>query len=65
MKVNIADAKNILTELIRAVEDGESVTICRSGVPVVDLVLSATNPRQKPKFGTPQEKIVIHDQQAK
>jgi antitoxin (DNA-binding transcriptional repressor) of toxin-antitoxin stability system len=65
MKVNVADAKNILTELIRAVEDGESVTICRRGVPVVDLVLTTTSTGQKPKLGTPQEKMAIHDPEAK
>jgi len=61
MKVNVADAKNILTELIRAVEDGESVTICRRGVPVVDLVRTARGTGEKPKFGTLQGKISIHD----
>ena len=34
----MADAKNKLPELIKAVEDGETVTICRRGVPVVDVV---------------------------
>lgn len=38
MKVSVADAKNKLPELIKAVEDGESVTICRRGRPVVDIV---------------------------
>jgi prevent-host-death family protein len=38
MRVSVADAKNKLPELIKAVEDGEAVTICRHGVPVVDLV---------------------------
>ncbi|PYY14458.1 MAG: hypothetical protein DMG61_09835 [Acidobacteria bacterium] len=38
MKVSVADAKNRLPELIKAAEDGESVTICRRGKPVVDLV---------------------------
>jgi len=31
MKVSVADAKNKLPELIRAAEDGETVTICRVG----------------------------------
>jgi prevent-host-death family protein len=38
MKVSVADAKNKLPELIRAAEDGETVTICRRGVPAVDIV---------------------------
>lgn len=38
MKVSVADAKNRLPELSKAAEDGESVTICRRGKPVVDLV---------------------------
>ena len=39
MKVSVADAKNKLPELIKAVEGGETVTIYRRGVPVVDIVL--------------------------
>lgn len=61
MQVNVADAKNKLPELIKAVEDGESVTICRRGVPVVDLVRTGTSTEEKPKFGTLQGKIAIHD----
>lgn len=61
MKVSVADAKNKLPELIRAVEDGESVTICRRGIPVADLVRSKKSARKKPKFGTLRGKIVIHD----
>ena len=38
MRVSVADAKNKLPELIQAVENGESVTICRRGVAVVDIV---------------------------
>lgn len=38
MQVSVADAKNKLTELIKAVEDGETVTICRREVPVMDVV---------------------------
>jgi prevent-host-death family protein len=37
MKVGVADAKNKLPELIKAVEDGETVTIYRRGVPAVDI----------------------------
>ena len=37
MQVSVADAKNKLPELIKAAESGEPVTICRRGVPVVDI----------------------------
>jgi prevent-host-death family protein len=61
MKVNVADAKNKLPELIKAVEDGESVTICRRGAPVVDIVRTAKAAREKPKFGTLKGKVIIND----
>ena len=38
MKVSVAEAKNRLSALIKAVENGEEITICRHGQPVVDLV---------------------------
>jgi prevent-host-death family protein len=57
MQVNVADAKNRLPELIKAVEDGEAVTICRRGVPVVDLVRTKTASPRKPIFGTMRDKI--------
>jgi prevent-host-death family protein len=38
MQFSVAEAKNHLPKLIKAVEDGESVTICRRGVPVVEIV---------------------------
>jgi len=61
MKVSVADAKNKLPELIKAVEDGEPVTICRRGTPVVDIVRTTKAIRKKPKFGTLRGKVVIHD----
>jgi prevent-host-death family protein len=61
MKVSVAEAKNRLPELIKAVEDGEPVTICRRGTPVVDIIRTATSDREKPKFGTLKDKVVIHD----
>jgi prevent-host-death family protein len=60
MKVSVADAKNKLPELIKAVEDGESVTICRRGKPVVDIVRTAKASR-RPKFGTLKGKIIVND----
>jgi prevent-host-death family protein len=61
MKVSVADAKNKLPELIRAVEDGESVTICRRGVPVADLVRTSKSTGESPKFGTLRGKVVFND----
>ena len=61
MKVSVADAKNKLPELIKAVEDGESVTICRRGKPVVDIVRTSNAKREKPRFGTLKGKVAIHD----
>jgi prevent-host-death family protein len=57
MQVGVADAKNKLSELIKAVEDGETVTICRRGVPVVDLVRTKKASPKKPKFGTLRDRI--------
>jgi prevent-host-death family protein len=61
MQVSVANAKNKLPELIRAVEDGKPVTICRRGVPVVDLVRTK-EPSHKPRIlGTLKGKIQILD----
>ena len=61
MQVSVADAKNKLPELIRAVEGGESVTICRRGVPVADLVRTKEPTRKQRKLGTLRGKIKILD----
>ena len=61
MKVSVANAKNRLPELIKAVEDGEAVTICRRGKPVVDLVRTTTPDEGKRKFGTLRGKIIEID----
>jgi antitoxin (DNA-binding transcriptional repressor) of toxin-antitoxin stability system len=61
MQVSVADAKNKLPELIKAAENGEPVTICRRGVPVVDLVRTQEPSRKKPVFGTLRGKIKISD----
>jgi prevent-host-death family protein len=61
MQVSVADAKNKLPELIKAVEDGEPVTICRRGVPVVDIVRTKTRSTKKPMLGTLRGKIQIVD----
>jgi prevent-host-death family protein len=61
MQVSVAEAKNKLPELIKAVEEGEQVTISRRGVPVVDLVPTKAGENLKPKFGTGRGKIKIND----
>jgi prevent-host-death family protein len=61
MKVSVADAKNKLPKLIKAVEDGEPVTICRRGTPVVDIVRTTKGIQEKPEFGTLKGKVIIHD----
>ena len=62
MQVSVADAKNKLPELIKAVEDGQPVTICRRGVPVVDLVRTKKPTRKKRTLGTLRGKIRVLDQ---
>jgi prevent-host-death family protein len=61
MKISVADAKNKLPKLIKAVESGETVTICRRGVPVVDIVPTKSNKKEKPKFGTLKGLITVND----
>lgn len=61
MQFSVADAKNKLPELIKAVEDGETVTICRRGVPVVDIVPTEAPTKKQPVFGTLKGKIEILD----
>ena len=61
MKVTVADAKNKLPKLIKAVENGESVTICRRGRPVADIVRTKQPTRKKRKLGTLRGKIQILD----
>jgi prevent-host-death family protein len=52
MKISVAEAKNRLPELIKAAENGEAITICRRGKPVVDLVRTSKPAAESPKFGT-------------
>jgi prevent-host-death family protein len=61
MRLNLADARKKLPELIKAVERGEIVTICPRGVPAVDVVRAAAATRKKAKFGTLRGKIKIID----
>jgi prevent-host-death family protein len=61
MQVSVADAKNKLPELIKAVEDGKPVTICRRGVPVVDIVRTEKPSGKKRMLGTLKGKIAVLD----
>jgi prevent-host-death family protein len=61
MKVNVADAKNKLTELLKEVEKGKKVTICRRGKPIADLVRSSNSKRKKPQFGTLKGQGIVID----
>ena len=61
MKVSVAEAKNTLTRLIQKVEKGERVTICRHGMPVVDLVRTEAVEKRPRRFGTLKKKIKILD----
>jgi prevent-host-death family protein len=61
MKVSVAEAKNKLPRLIKAVEDGESVTIYRHGTPVVDIVRTTKAGLEKPMFGTLKDTVTAVD----
>jgi prevent-host-death family protein len=61
MRVSVAEAKDKLPKLIKAVEEGEPVTICRRGKPVVDIVPTKQPSAEKPKFGTLKNRIVVRD----
>lgn len=50
MTVSVTEAKNKLTQLLTAVEQGERVTIERHGRAVAEIVKPST--KRTPKFGT-------------
>jgi prevent-host-death family protein len=56
MDVSIAEAKNQLSQLVRAVESGEPVVITRNGRPVAQLV-PAPITRRKPRLGTMRSRV--------
>ena len=62
MKFSVAEAKNRLPELIKAAEHGETITVCRRGVPVVDIVPAKKPARNKRLLGTLRGKIQVRDQ---
>lgn len=56
MDVSIAEAKNRLPELIRAVEQGERVVITRHGKPVAQ-ILAAPAERRQVRLGGMKDRI--------
>ena len=56
MDVSVAEAKNNLTKLLRAVEEGESVVITRNGKPVAQIVPPPPE-RRKVRLGTMRGRI--------
>jgi prevent-host-death family protein len=61
MEVSVTEARNKLTELIKAAEDGEKVTICRRGVPVADIVRTSQRRPKKRVLGTLKGRICVMD----
>lgn len=59
MDVSVAEAKNRLPQLIRAVEAGESVTITRNGKPVATLS-PAPAERRKVRLGSMKDQIKLN-----
>jgi prevent-host-death family protein len=59
MDVSIADAKNRLPQLIRAVEDGERVVITRHGKPVAQLAPPPPERRRQARLGGMKDRIVL------
>ena len=55
----IADAKNRLPQLIRAVEDGERVVITRHGKPVAQLAPPPPERRRQARLGGMKDRIVL------
>jgi prevent-host-death family protein len=56
MDVSVAEAKNQLSQLVRAVESGEDVIITRNGRPVAQLV-PAPAARRKARLGTMRGRV--------
>jgi prevent-host-death family protein len=58
MDISIAEAKNRLPELIRAVEGGEKVIITRHGKPVAQLSV-APRDRRRARLGCMKDRIEL------
>lgn len=61
MRVSVADAKNKLPKLIKAVENGKPVTICRRGVPVVDIIRTQKPNGKQRVLGSLKGKMEVLD----
>lgn len=59
MIINISDAKTNLSKLIDRVYHGETVTIAKNNLPIVDLVIH--KPKGKRKLGLLKGKLSIPD----
>jgi len=60
MDVSVAHAKNRLTQLVRAVEEGETVIITRNGKPVAQIAPLPATRRRKVRFGGLLGQIRLH-----
>ena len=58
MDVSIADAKNRLTQFVRAVEEGECVIITRNSKPVAQLARPPPK-RRNVRFGSMRDRIKL------
>jgi prevent-host-death family protein len=59
MDVSIAEAKNRLPQLIRAVEEGEHIIITRNGKPVAQIAPLPPG-RRKVRLGSMRNRIRLH-----
>ena len=59
MDVSIADAKRRLSQLIRAVEEGETVVITRNGKPVAQIAPPPAK-RRAVRFGSMRGSVRLH-----
>ena len=58
MDISIAEAKNRLSELIRAVENGAEVVITRHGKPVAQ-IFSPASKRRQVRLGGMKDRIAL------
>ncbi len=61
MNVSVSEAESKLTELLEVVEGGETVTICRDGIAVAEIVPTKRVDQRNPRFGTLHGKITVND----
>jgi len=61
MNVSVTEAKNKLTQLLAAVEQGERVTIQRHGRVIAELVQPSV--RRAPRFGTLKGSVEMTQEQ--